>query len=181
MTQDKHPPLYGMLAEFRDGDALLEAARAARKDGWPDVEAYAPFALEGLDEAVGMRRNRVPLLALLGGLAGGAGTYFLQWYSAVVDYPINVGGRPLHSWPTFLPATFEITILGAALAAGIGMLVLNGLPQLYHPLFALEEFESATRNRFFLCLRAGDPGFDPARAAAFLRALEPMLVREVPA
>lgn len=173
--------LYGMLAEFRDGDALLDAARAARADGWPEVEAYAPFAVEGLDEAVGMRGNRVPLLALLGGIAGGVGTYFLQWYSAVVDYPVNIGGRPLHSWPAFLPATFEITILGAALAAGIGMLALNGLPRLYHPLFALEEFESATRNRFFLCLRARGLGFDQARAGAFLHSLDPLLVREVPA
>lgn len=177
----KPVPLYGLLAEFPDGDALLDAARAARDHGYARVEAYAPFAVEGLDEAVGMKGNRIPLITLLGGLAGGAGTYFLQWYAAVVDYPINVGGRPLHSWPAFVPATFEITILGAALAAAVGMLALNGLPRLHHPLFEVEEFELASRNRFFLCLPARDPAFDRARSAGFLASLDPLLVREVPA
>jgi len=174
-------PLYGLLAEFATADALLAAARAARAHGYAQFEAYSPFALEGLGELVGLKHNHVPLLTLLGGIAGGAATYFLQWYSAVIDYPINVGGRPLNSWPAFLPATFEITILGAALAAAIGMLALNGLPQLYHPLFALEEFELATRNRFFLCLPARDPAFELARSAALLHGLDPLLVREVPA
>lgn len=173
--------LYGLLAEFATGDALLAAARAARAHGYARLEAYTPFPLPGLDELVGLRRNHIPLLTLLGGIAGGAGTYFLQWYSAVVDYPINVGGRPLHSWPSFLPATFEITILGAALAAAIGMLALNGLPRLHHPLFELEQFELATRNRFFLCLPARDPAFDPERSKAFLDTLDPLLVCEVPA
>jgi Protein of unknown function (DUF3341) len=174
-------PVYGLLAEFATAEALLGAARAAREHGYAQFEAYAPFAVEGLDELVGLKRNHVPLLTLLGGIAGGAATYFLQWYSAVIDYPINIGGRPLHSWPSFLPATFEITILGAALAAVIGMLVLNGLPQLYHPLFAVEEFELATRNRFFLCLPARDPAFDLARSSALLHGLDPLLLREVPA
>jgi hypothetical protein len=173
--------LYGLLAEFRSAEALLDAARAVRAHGYAGFEAYTPFPVEGLDELVGMKRNHVPLLALAGGIAGGAGTYFLQWYSAVVDYPINVGGRPLHSWPAFVPATFEITILGAALAAALGMLVLNGLPRLYHPLFAVEEFELATRNRFFLCLPARDAAFDLERSGALLRGLDPLLVREVPA
>lgn len=174
-------PLYGLLAEFKTADALLAAGRAARAHGYAQFEAYAPFAVEGLDELVGLKRNHVPLLTLLGGIVGGAGTYFLQWYSAVVDYPINVGGRPLHSWPSFLPATFEITILGAALAAVFGMLVLNGLPQLYHPLFAVEEFELATRNRFFLCLPARDPAFELQRSTELLQGLDPLLLREVPA
>ncbi|QJE01860.1 DUF3341 domain-containing protein [Massilia forsythiae] len=174
-------PLYGLLAEFPDGDALLAATRAARAHGYARVEAYAPFAVEGLEEAVGMRSNRIPLITLLGGVAGGAATYFLQWYAAVVDYPINVGGRPLHSWPAFIPATFEITILGAALAAAVGMLALNGLPRLHHPLFEVEEFELASRNRFFLCLPARDPAFDRTRSSGFLRSLDPLLVREVPA
>lgn len=174
-------PLYGLLAEFGTPGALLAAGRAARAHGYARFEAYAPFAVEGLDELVGLERNHVPLLTLLGGIAGGAGTYFLQWYSAVIDYPINVGGRPLHSWPSFLPATFEITILGAALAAVFGMLVLNGLPRLHHPLFEIEEFELATRNRFFLCLPARDPAFDLARSTELLRAMDPLLLREVPA
>jgi hypothetical protein len=173
--------LYGLAAEFATADELLEAVRKARADGYAQVEAYAPFPVEGMDELVGMKRNHVPLITLLGGLAGGAGTYFLQWYSAVIDYPINVGGRPLNSWPSFLPPTFEITVLGAALAAVIGMLALNGLPRLHHPLFALEEFALATRNRFFICLPARDPAFDPARGAQLLAGLKPLWQREVPA
>jgi hypothetical protein len=173
--------LYGMLAEFPTADALRDAVRAARADGYEDVEAYAPFAIDGLGELVGLRRNHVALVTLLGGLLGGAGTYFLQWYSAVIDYPINVGGRPLHSWPSFIPATFEITILGAAVAAVIGMLVMNGLPRLHHPLFEIDEFELASRNRFFLCLPARDSVFVPERARALLRGLDPLLLLEVPA
>src|SRR5689334_12755798 len=147
--------LYGVLAEFRTAEELLHAARAAREAGYDHVDAYAPFPVEGLADAVGMRRNTVAPATLIGGIVGGVGTYFMQWYAAVVSYPFNVGGRPLHSWPSFVPATFEITILGAALAAVGAMLIANGLPRLHHPLFAAPEFDLASRNRFFLCLRAG--------------------------
>ena len=136
--------------------------------------------MEGLAEATGLRRNRVPLATLAGGIVGGLGGYFLQWYSAALDYPLNIGGRPLHSWPSFIPATFELTVLGAALAAVFGMLLLNGLPRLYHPLFNVPEFELASRNRFFLCLRATDPRFERAAAERFLRELQPLKVSEVP-
>jgi hypothetical protein len=172
--------IYGLIAEFRTGDALLEAARRARDDGYRELEAYAPYPVEGIAEAVGFRRNRVPLMTFIGGVAGGLGGYFLQWYSAVIDYPINVGGRPLHSWPSFIPATFELTILGAALAAVFGMLAANGLPRLRHPVFNAPDFEQATRNRFFLCLPAHDPHFDDKRSRAFLQGLKPMSVAEVP-
>jgi hypothetical protein len=172
--------LYGVLAEFATADALVEAAGKARERGFRHIEAYSPFAVEGLSKAVGLTRNRVPLVALLGGLAGGLGTYFLQWYAAVIDYPVNIGGRPLNSWPSFIPPTFELTILGAAFAAVIGMLVMNGLPRLYHPLFNVPEFDLATRNRFFLCLVARDRKFDGDEAKKFLQGLQPLLVREVP-
>ncbi|WP_198358686.1 DUF3341 domain-containing protein [Noviherbaspirillum autotrophicum] len=171
---------YGLIAEFSTGDALLEAARRARAEGYRELEAYAPYAVEGIAEAVGFRRNRVPLMTLLGGVAGGAGGYFLQWYSAVIDFPINVGGRPLHSWPSFIVPTFELTILGAALAAVFGMLAANGLPRLRHPVFNAPDFGQATRNRFFLCLPAHDPHFDAGRSKAFLQGLEPLSVSEVP-
>ncbi|WP_019143314.1 DUF3341 domain-containing protein [Noviherbaspirillum massiliense] len=171
--------LYGLLAEFPTADALLAAATKARYEGYERHEAYAPFPVEGLDQAVGFRRNHVAFITLLGGIIGGAGTYFLQWYSAVVDYPINVGGRPFHSWPSFLPATFEITILGAALAAVFGMLALNGLPRLHHPLFDVPDFDLATRNRFFLFLPASDIVFDEARSRRFLEELQPLMIREV--
>jgi hypothetical protein len=173
-------PLYGLLAEFATTDALLDAARQAREAGFRNVEAYAPFPVEGLDEAVGFRGNRVPLAALIGGILGGVGVYFLQWYAAVIDYPLNIGGRPLHSWPAFIPATFELTILGASLAAVFGMLWMNGLPRLRHPLFDVPQFDLATRNRFFLCLPARSPGFDADRGRALLERLDPLLVCEVP-
>jgi hypothetical protein len=172
---------YGVMAEFRTADELLLAARAAQEAGYERVEAYAPFPVEGLAEAVGFRDRIVPRATLAGGILGGAGTYFMQWYSAVESYPINVGGRPLHSWPAFIPATFEITILGAALAAVVAMLAANGLPRLNHPLFEIPEFDLATRSRFFLCLRPADSHFESASARAWLQTLNPLLVREVPA
>jgi hypothetical protein len=172
--------IYGFIAEFRTGDALLEAARRAREEGYGELEAYAPYPVEGIAEAVGFKRNRVPLVTLIGGIVGGLGGYFLQWYSAVIDYPINVGGRPLHSWPSFIPPTFELTILGAALAAVFGMLAMNGLPRLRHPVFNAPDFGQVTRNRFFLCLPAHDPHFDYKRSWRFLQSLQPMSVSEVP-
>ncbi|WP_208296053.1 DUF3341 domain-containing protein [Telluria antibiotica] len=174
-------PLYGLLAEFPSAEALCAAVRHVRARGWTRVEAYTPFAIEGLDEIIGADKGWIAPLTLLGGIVGGAATYFLQWYAAVVDYPINIGGRPLNSWPAFIPATFEITILGAAIAAVVTMLVLNGLPRLYHPLFEVEEFELASRNRFFLCLPARDPVFAPGFARDLLGELHPLLLREVPA
>lgn len=171
--------LYGLIAEFANGERLVEAARHARGTGYRRIEAYAPFPLEGLSEAIGFRKNRVPLITLLGGIVGGVGGYFMQWYSAVVSYPINSGGRPLHSWPAFIPPTFELTVLGAALAGFFGMLALNGLPKLYHPVFNARCFDLATRNRFFLCLRADDPAFELARARKLLESLEPMEIEEV--
>jgi hypothetical protein len=173
--------LYGLLAEFPSAESLCAAVRHVRARGWTKVEAYSPFAIEGLDEIVKAEKGWIAPITLLGGILGGAGTYFLQWYAAVVDYPINIGGRPLNSWPAFIPATFEITILGAALAATVAMLALNGLPRLYHPLFEVEEFELASRNRFFLCLPARDPVFAPGPARDLLEALHPLLLREVPA
>ena len=171
---------YGLLAELPTAEALVQAAARAREAGFADVEAYAPFPVEGLADAVGFRRTRISAATLLGGLAGGIGAYFLQWYTAVVDYPINSGGRPLHSWPEFIPVAFEMTVLGAALAAVVAMLVANGLPRLHHPLFGIPEFDLASRNRFFLCLRA-TRGFDPAAARRFLDSVGPLRVTEVPA
>lgn len=171
--------LYGLLAEFATADDLLAAVRRARQEGFA-VEAYTPFAVDGLPEAIGFPRNCVPLVTLIGGIVGGSGGYFLQWYSAVVDYPLNIGGRPLHSWPSFIPVTFEMTILGAALAAVCGMLIMNGLPRLRHPLFEVPDFDLVSRNRFFLCLRA-NRAFDREKADALLRDLPAVKQCEVAA
>ena len=168
--------LYGVMAEFASAERLLAATRQARAAGYVHIDAYSPFPVEGLAEATGFRRNWVPAIVLGGGLAGGVGGYFMQWYSAVLSYPFNSGGKPPHSWPEFIPVTFELTVLVAALAGVIGMLALNGLPRLYHPVFNVREFDLASRNRFFLCLRHAD--LEEARK--FLRALEPLGVWDVP-
>ncbi len=172
--------LYALVAEFADPDALIAAVRECRAR-YADVDAYAPYAVEGLSDAVGFRHNRVPLVALIGGIAGGGFIYWLQWYTAVFDYPINSGGRPLNSWPVFIIPTFELAVLGAALAAFIGMLVLNGLPRLHHPIFNTPHFDLASRNRFFVAIRASDPAFDEVVARRLLEALRPIRVIEVPA
>jgi hypothetical protein len=173
--------LYGVMAELADEKALLAAAREARDAGWSGVEAYSPFPVEGLAETLAPRASRLPFFVLLFGIFGGAAGYFLQWYTAVISYPINVGGRPLHSWPEFIPVTFETTVLFAALAAVIGMIAGNGLPRLRHPLFDAPHFDLATRNRFFLCLRGDAPRFDEERARGFLESLRPIRVIEVAA
>jgi hypothetical protein len=169
------------MAEFEEEHLLVKAARRAHAEGYRRMDAYTPFPVEGLTEALGHRRTAIPLLALLGGLAGGGGGYFLQWFALAVDYPLNVGGRPFHSWPAFIPITFELTILGAALAAMIGMLVLNRLPQPHHPVFNVPEFVRASRDRFFLCIEADDPRFDLLPTRRFLEMQNPRTIREVEA
>jgi hypothetical protein len=172
---------WGLMAEFATADALLQAARAARAAGYRQAEAYSPFPIDGLAEAVGYGQSRVPFFTFLGALAGGAGGFFMQWYAAVRDYPVDIAGRPLNSWPMFVPVTFELAVLGGALAAVISMLVGNGLPRLRHPLFGAPDFDLATRNRFFLCLRSDDPAFALQPARDFLQGLQPLACGEVAA
>ena len=175
------PREHGCLAQFASVPALLAAVRQLRMDGYTRLEAYTPFAVEGLAEALGPVRNRIPLLMLLGGLAGGFGTLALQWYAAVIDYPIDVGGRPDASWPAFIPAALEMTILCAALAGVIGMLVGSGLPRLNHPLFNSGRFEAASRDGFFVLLRADDPRYEIDRVLHDFGRLNPLHVEQVPA
>ena len=172
------PSPYGLLAEFSQGEALVAAAHKAYAAGYRQMNGYTPFPLDGLFEALGQRPTRLPLLTLVGGIAGGCAAYFMLYYASVISYPINVGGRPLNSWPAFLPITFELTVLGASFAAFFGMLALNGLPHPYHPLFNVPEFKLASRNRFFLCIQARDPLFDLEGTRQFLETL-PAKVYEV--
>ncbi len=160
--------MYGLIAEFDNPEALVAAAHRAFAEGFRKMDAYSPFPVEGLAEALGFHRTRVPLIVLSGGILGCLGGFFLQYWLAVIDYPINVGGRPLNSWPSFIPVTFELTILIAALSAFFGVLALNGLPMPYHPVFNVERFELASRNRFFLLIEAADPRFDSAGTRRFL-------------
>jgi hypothetical protein len=174
------PPIYGLMAEFTSADAVVAAAERAYEAGYRRMDAYSPYAVEGLAEAIGFTRNRIPLLVLIGGLLGGLGAYYMMWYSSVIHYPLNVGGRPFHSWPAFIPITFEMTVLGAATTAVLGMLGLNGLPMPHHPVFNVPEFALASRDRFFLCIQADDPQFDLVATRQFLEELGPRTVSVVP-
>jgi hypothetical protein len=171
--------MHGLMAEFDSPEPLIAAARRAFAEGFRRMDAYSPFPVEGLAEALGFHRTGVPLIVLIGGLIGCIGGFYLQYWVAVIDYPINVGGRPLNSWPSFIPVTFELTILIAALFAFFGVLALNGLPMPYHPVFNVDRFELASRNRFFLCIEAADPKFDSDRTRRFLESCGPYGVYEV--
>ena len=172
MRRTKRPPIYGVIAEFENPSEVVAAARRAHEEGYRRMDAYSPYPIEALSEAVGHGRNWLPLIVLVGGIVGLVGGYGLQYYLSVINYPLNVGGKPLHSWPAFIPITFETTVLGAALAAIFGMLALNGLPEPYHPVFNTPNFARATRDRFFLMIESRDPKFDRAATADFLRGLE---------
>lgn len=166
-------PLYGLLAEFERPEDLLDRARRTYQAGYRKMSAHSPFPIEGLPEAIGLGRTRLPLLVLLGGIMGASAGFFLQYYAAVIDYPWNIGGRPLNSWPSFIIVTFELTILGAAGVAALGMLLMNKLPMLYHPVFNAPRFRLASQDRFFLCVKASDPRFDVVRTRQFLESLGP--------
>jgi len=171
--------IYGLMAEFETPEALLNATRRAFEAGFRRMDAYSPFPVEGLAEALGFHGSRVPLIVLIGGLIGCIGGFFLQYWVHVIDYPLIIGGRPLNSWPSFVPVTFELTILIAALSAFFGLLALNGLPMPYHPVFNVEQFQLASRNRFFLCIQADDPNFNPVETRRFLDGIAPQAVYEV--
>ncbi|CAN5858933.1 DUF3341 domain-containing protein [soil metagenome] len=178
-TESEPQEIYGYLAGFRTAEELISAVHRARTEGYRRMEAHSPFPVEGLAEALGFRKNRLPMIVFIGGVLGALGGYFLQYYTAVHVYPLNVGGRPLHSWPAFIPVTFECTILGAALSAVLGMLWLNGLPMPYHPLFAVPEFERASRDRFFLFIRHDDPLFKDDETRRFFETMAPETLSEV--
>jgi Alternative complex III, ActD subunit len=180
MKRAKPGTLYGLLAEFETPTEVVKAARAAHADGYRRMEAYSPFPVEGLSEAVGFPKDRVPAVCLVGGLLGLLTAYSLQYWINVISYPIDVAGRPFHSWPSFIVVSFELTILFGGISAVVGMLAMNGLPMPYHPLFAVKEFSQVSRDRFFLCIEAADPRFDPQKTREFLGGLKPREVVEVP-
>jgi hypothetical protein len=165
------PAVYGVIAEFDNPTSLIEATHRAHREGYRCMDAYSPYPIEELHEALGSEHTKLPLIVLIGGLIGCVGGYGLQYWSSVIAYPLNIGGKPFHSWPAFIPVTFECTILVAALSCVLGMLALNGLPQPYHPVFNVPRFALASRNRFFLCIEARDPKFDVDGTRRFLDSL----------
>ncbi len=177
----KRAPVYGFLAEFDSATDLVEATRRAYAEGYRKMDAYSPFPIEEAADALGFHKTRVPLVVLVGGILGGSAGYLLQWWINTIAYPLNVGGKPMHAWPSFIVVTFEMTVLFAGLAALFGMLALNGLPMPYHPLFNVPRFAMASRDRFFLCIEAADPTFDLSLTRDFMESLRPHgVVLEVP-
>ena len=177
--KQKHSTLYGVMAQFDNPSHLVAAARETYAAGYRQINGYSPFPIEALDEAIGFKRTTLPLIVFAGGLLGGLGGFFMQYWMGVIDYPIIVGGKPFNSWPAFIPITFECTVLAAAFAAVLGMLALNKLPQPYHPVFNAPSFALATRDSFFLVIEAKDPKFDHDEAVRFLKTLEPREVVDV--
>ena len=170
---------YGLMAEFDSPQRLIQACEAARKEGYTKLDAYTPYPIEAVWEALGHHKSKLPLLVLLGGLAGAIGGFLFQYWASVIAYPMNVGGRPFNSWVAFIVPSFEMMILVAAFAAVLGMLFLNGLPQPYHPAFNVARFAEASRDRYFLLIGKIDPRFDPEGTRRFLEGLEPVEVNDV--
>ena len=180
MSHDTNTPtLHGLMAEFETPGALVAATHKARLQGFRQMDAYSPIPIDELNDALGLERTRLPRLVLLGGILGGLGGFSLEYWASVIAYPMNIGGRPLNSWPHFIPVTFETTVLGAALSCFIGMWALNKLPQPYHPVFNVPAFDRASSDRFFLCIEATDPRFDAHETRAFLESLHPVGVSDV--
>ncbi len=179
MTTHQEPGIYGVIAEFDDPNAVVAAARKTYDAGYRRINAYSPYPIDELSEAIGYRRNYVPLAVLVFGVVGGLGGFALQVWTSAIAYPLNIGGRPLVSMPSFIPITFECTVLLAAIAAFIGMVIMNRLPQPYHPVFNVPAFSRASQDRFFLCVKADDPKFRAADTRAFLKGLGAKSVSDV--
>ena len=171
---------YGLMAEFDEVNAAILAAQNAYGAGYRKMDAYAPFPVEELSEAVGFHKNGVALVCLVGGLLGCTGAFILQWWINTISYPVNIAGRPLNSWPSFIIVTFEMTILFSGLSAVFGMLALNGLPMPYHPVFNVPQFDRASKDRFFLVIFSSDKNYDAMRTRQFLESLNPISIAEVP-
>ena len=171
--------LYGIIAEFEDAPHVLEAARRTYEAGYRRIDAYTPFPVEGLSDALGQRDFYVPWIMLAGGILGGAAGFGLLYFTTVIDYRLNIGGRPLFAWPSFIPITFEMVVLTSALAGIVGMFAISGLPMPYHPVFSAPNFDLATSSRFFLCIEAEDPHFDRVKTYEFMQGLGAAQVSEV--
>ena len=176
---EKEKNIYGILAEFDSADELLAATEKTFAEGYRKMDAYSPYPVHGLAEAVGFKNPKLPLIVLIGAIVGAIIGFSMQYYASVESYPLNIGGRPLNSWPSFIPITFELTILVAAFSAVLGMFALNGLPMPYHPVFNVPRFALASRDQFFLCIESIDPKFDLEATKKFVESLKPRTVADV--
>ncbi len=176
----KRDPIYGLMAEFDSAQALVDAAKKTHEAGYTKIDAYSPFPIEGLAEDIGMHFDEIPLTVLVGGIIGGCTGYLMQYWMSAVDYPLNIGGKPPHSWPAFIVITFEMTILFAGISAVLGMLAFNGLPMPYHPVFNVPRFAFASKDRFFLIVFSSDKKYNPVETRRFLETLDPRSLSEVP-
>ena len=180
MAEKGKTPTYGLLAQFVDPQKLLDALLEAKAKGFRVMDAFTPYPVEAVCEEIeNHKKSKVPLLVLIGGITGALVGFGMQYWISSSGYPLNIGGRPLNSWPAFIPATIEMTILFAAFSAVVGMFALNKLPEPYHPLFNVESFERATQDRYFLLIEAADPQFDQQETRAFLETLGSEEVHDV--
>ena len=179
MQHEEQSPYYGVMAQFDNPDDVLAAAKAAFAAGYRKLDAYSPLPVHGLADAIGYKRTRLPWLVFCMGIVGAIAGYGLCYWVSVIDYPLNIGGRPFHSGPSFIPVTFELTILFAAMTSAFGMLIANGLPQPYHPVFNVANFARASSDLFFLCIEAEDEKFDMEETTRFLQSLNPQEVSQV--
>ncbi len=177
----KQEPIYGLMAEFETPEQVLQAALRTHAAGYRRIDAFTPIPVEGLAEAIGFEWTSLPMVVFTGGFLGGCSGFFMCWYANVISLPLNIGGKPLNSWPAWIPITYELTILGAATFAVFGMIIMNGLPRPYHPVFNVPNFDRASTDRFFLCIKARDKKFDLAQTKTFLQELKPQGVFEVEA
>jgi ActD protein len=177
--QTNEPEIYGLMAEFSSPETLVAAAKRVHEAGYRNMDAYSPFPIHGLAEALGVTKTRVPFFVLVGGLCGAGLAFLMQFFASVLHYPYAIGGRPFNSWPAFIPITFEGMILIAAFSAVISMIVLNGLPLPYHAVFNVDGFERASSSSFFLCIESADPKFDAVETRTLLASLQPIGVSEV--
>jgi Protein of unknown function (DUF3341) len=174
------PPLYGVMAEFKTADELIAASKAAADAGYTRMDGYSPYALGEVADHLGFPRSEIGAVMFIGGVCGATFGFLMQTWISVIDYPLSIGGKPFWSWPQFIPITWALLVLTASMSGVFGLLVLCGLPQPYHPVFNVDRFRRASKDRFFLCIEAADPKFDPAAVKAFLTTLKPDDVAEVP-
>ena len=176
MAEEK---IYGLMAEYKSPEELIEAAKKITGAGYQKVEGYSPFPIEELEEALKMKKTKLPFLVFIGGVIGGCTGFFMQYFASVINYPLNIGGKPLNSWPTFIPITFELSVLFAAFTGVFGMFWLNHLPEPYHPVFNVDRFENASKDRFFLCVESKDRKFDLKQTEADLSKTNPEVIEKV--